>query len=97
MPTQPLPAEESKTPSVQRVIAVMWPSFLAAVAATVVFFTLFDPVELALLLGVPGFSSLGGYTLGFFFFWIVTAVASWLTVYFARPCHREKSAGIDGN
>jgi len=91
MPTQPISDEKSAIPIVQQIITVLWPSFLAAVAATVVFFTLFDPIELALLLGFADFPPLGGYTLGFFFFWIVSAIASELTVYFGRPCQGKKS------
>ncbi|MBT6731519.1 MAG: hypothetical protein HOA79_00805, partial [Acidiferrobacteraceae bacterium] len=33
-------------PVMQRVIAVLWPSFFMAGAATIIFFAIFDPYEL---------------------------------------------------
>ena len=97
MPTQPVTTQQKDTPLAQQVIAVLWPSFLTAVVATGVLYSLFNPTELALLVGYADFSPLGGYTLGFFFFWLIAAVASGLTVYFARPCNRKKHRNIDGN
>jgi hypothetical protein len=73
-------------PRTQQLVSVLWPSFLVAAATTVVFFTLFDPLDLALLAGVPELSRIGGYTIGFFFFWLITGVACSLTCYFRRPC-----------
>ena len=54
MPTQPatLP-EKDQLPPVQRMVSVLWPSFLTAGVATIIFFTLFDPVQLSLLAGGP--------------------------------------------
>lgn len=76
------------TPVVQRAVAVLWPSFLLAGVATVVFFTAFDPQELALSVGVgEPVSRLGAYTIGFFLFWLLTLSSSVLTCYFQRPCH----------
>jgi len=72
-------------PRVQQVIAVLWPSFLTAGAAVIIFFTLFDPLELFPHLEV---SRMGCYTLGFFAFWALTAGTSILTCYFQRPCLR---------
>lgn len=74
-------------PPVQRAVAVLWPSFLMAGVATVVFFTAFDPRQLALVAGVGGsVSRLGFYTIGFFLFWLLTLSSSVLTCYFQRPC-----------
>lgn len=70
-------------PTAQKIIAVLWPSFLTAGVATVVFFTAFDPWELDLL---GGATRLGAYTAGFFLFWLLTATTSLLTMYFQRPC-----------
>jgi hypothetical protein len=71
----------------QRVIAVLWPSFIMAGVATVVFFTAFDPVELlGHPEGAPGAIRLRAYSVGFFLFWLLTASSCLLTCYFQRPC-----------
>ena len=81
------PAED--LPLVQKVVAVLWPSFLMAGVATVIFFTVFDPQEISLCMGgSEPVDRLGAYTLGFFAFWLLTSVSSALTCYFRRPCHR---------
>lgn len=89
MPTGPISKPLSdEIPTSQSIISVLWPSFLSAAAATVVFFTLFDPQELAIIIGLPELSRLAGYTGGFFAFWLLTAISSALTCYFRRPCYR---------
>jgi hypothetical protein len=92
MPTQPatLP-EKEELPIVQRIVSVLWPSFLTAGVATIIFFTLFDPVELSQLRGGPEISRLAGYTFGFFCFWLLTASSCALTCYFRRPCPPRKT------
>ena len=79
-------SEKDAIPPIQRAVAVLWPSFITAGLATVVFFTLFDPVELAAAAGWGEVSRLGGYTIGFFAFWLLTAGSCALTCYFQRPC-----------
>lgn len=60
--------------------AVAWPSFLAAAAATMVFFAMFDPLRLGQVVTLPfELGRLEGYTIGFFMFWLLTAVSSYLT------------------
>ena len=76
---------------VQQVVAVLWPAFLVAAAATVVFFTVFDPHELSVARGGPEMSRLGAYTVGFFLFWMLTTLSSLLTCYFQRPCDAARS------
>ena len=76
-------------PRVQRFVAVLWPSFLMAGLATVLFFTAFDPAELSACVGGPELSRLGAYSIGFFLFWILTALSCTLTCYFQRPCDRR--------
>jgi len=92
MPTRPttLP-DRNQLPVMQQIISVMWPSFLTASAATIIFFTLFDPVELSLISGGPEITRLGGYTIGFFCFWLLTSISSALTCYFRRPCPPRKT------
>jgi hypothetical protein len=64
---------------VRIVMAVLWPSFLMACAASGVVFSLIDPAELVLLDTRIHLSSLGVYTVGFFVFWFLGAIASGLT------------------
>ncbi len=87
MPTQKATRDpDVQLPTVQRIVSVLWPSFLTAGAATVLFFTAFDPKGLALYNWGVDISRLGGYSIGFFLFWILTSVSSALTCYFRRPC-----------
>ena len=81
-------------PLIQRIIAILWPSFLTSGIATVLFFTAFDPQHLLMYTGFAEISRLGAYSIGFFLFWILTTLTSALTCYFQRPCARKDSAGI---
>jgi hypothetical protein len=78
----PGPSPIATLPAVQRVSAVLWPSFLFAGVATMVFFALIDPLVLLDCQGVPPLSRTGAYSLGFFLFWLLTAGASMCTLYF---------------
>lgn len=76
-------------PTVQRVVAIFWPSFLTASLATVLFFATFNPEEISICLGqTKAISNVGAYTIGFFLFWILTSSTCALTCYFQRPCHQ---------
>ena len=92
MPTQPatLPHRD-ELPVLQRIVAIVWPSFLTASLATILFFSLFDPRQLSLLGGLPEVTRLGGYTIGFFSFWLLTSLSSALTCYFRRPAPPRKA------
>lgn len=95
MPTQPATQPDRDLPMVQRVASVLWPSFLTAGVATIIFFTLFDPVTLSLIAGGPEISRIAGYTFGFFCFWLLTATSCALTCYFRRPCPPRKALPSD--
>lgn len=75
----------------QDVAIVAWPSFLVASVATMICFAFIDPV----LVGnddfpPPAFATrMSGYAIGFFFFWIVAALSSLLTLYLVRTAHAE--------
>ena len=84
------PRDAKHIPTIQQVIAVMWPSFLVAGFATILFFTVFDPIELAACAELPEVSRLGGYSIGFFMFWSLTATSCALTCFFQRPCPPRK-------
>jgi hypothetical protein len=62
---------------------LLWSSFLAACVATMFFFAYFDPVLLTEDHAPPTWLAdrMTGYAVGFFFFWIVCAIASFLTAW----------------
>lgn len=91
MPTQPITTGEEDIPKIQMIIGILWPSFLVAVGASIIFFSIFSPKDLAGLLGRPEFPAIGGYTAGFFFFWATSAVSSQLSRYFCKPCNPPKT------
>lgn len=63
--------------SLVRWAAVVWPSFFAACIATMVFFALVDPLELAAAAWPHiAVSRELGYSLGFFGFWLCTFSSS---------------------
>lgn len=57
-------------------ILVLWPSFVVAVVAEGMFFSMFDPAELPRF---ELFDTAAVYTIGFFSFWALGAFASLLT------------------
>lgn len=81
----------AEIPVIQRVIAVLWPSFIMSGIATALFFTVFDPRDLAAVTGRADIDRMGAYSIGFFLFWLLTSGTCALTCYFQRPCER-----IDG-
>ncbi len=59
---------------------ILWPSFMVAGVATMVFFAFVDPHDLnQISFPRTEFSRELGYTLGFFLLWLSTATASSLT------------------
>jgi hypothetical protein len=71
---------------------VLWTSFLAACAASLMFFDVVDPALLQDA-GPRLFAHLdreAGYAIGFIFFWGIGAIASALSVYLMRT---ERGAG----
>lgn len=70
-------------PCSHKCIAILWPSFLISIAATGIFFAMFHPEDLLPWGSDTCLTELGVYTLGFFAFWIVTALTAGGTLYFA--------------
>ena len=70
-------------PLIQRVVAILWPSFITAGIATIFFTTAFDP---NVTFADYDISRLGAYTVTFFLFWIFGAVTAASTCYFLKPC-----------
>ena len=80
--------EVKSIPRIQQVIAILWPSFLMAGVATVLFFVMVDPVDLGTAMRIENIEPLGAYTIGFFLFLLLTSLSSALTCYFERPCEK---------
>lgn len=76
-------------PTIQKVIAVLWPSFLTAGVATILFFAYFDPQLLMQVSGYGEITRMAGYTIGFFLFWLLTSITCVMTCYFQRPCSKK--------
>jgi hypothetical protein len=81
----------------QRLGWVLWPSFLMACVAELVFFAMFDPTDLHLF-GVPlEAERMPVYTMGFFAFWLIGAVSSALTVFLAASPFEVNRCTLDAN
>jgi hypothetical protein len=93
------PSEQASTRvSLQRVGAILWPSFFVAGVVTMVFFAYVDPEALNEIT----FPSLKlsrelGYTLGFFLIWLATASSSLFTWILLRPARLIKGGFRPGN
>jgi hypothetical protein len=68
----------------QRVLWVIWPAFLVAAVAELLFFAVFDPIDLHAFGAPLDADRVPIYTVGFFFFWGTSCVASALTVFLQR-------------
>jgi hypothetical protein len=78
--------EAHRRPNALDIALVVWPSFLAACVASLLFFAVVDP-ELLRDAGprlLAGIDREAGYALGFLFFWGIGAIASTLSVYLIR-------------
>jgi len=68
----------------KRAMWILWPSFLVAAVAEMVFFAVFDPGELTLFGRSLELSRTAVYSIGFFLFWAFAATSSGLSLYLAR-------------
>ncbi len=68
----------------QKIMWVLWPSFLVAGVAEGVFFTVVDPQELYLFGEPVHFSRVATYSIGFLGFWAVCAASSLMTCFLQR-------------
>jgi cytosine/uracil/thiamine/allantoin permease len=74
----------------KHIIWILWPAFIAAGVAEVVFFTVIDPKQL-FLLGQPiELAALTTYSVGFFLFWVL-CIGSSLMTYFMLPQSIKKA------
>lgn len=75
------------------VFVIGWCSFLTAAVATMIFFAFVDPLVLADITEPPlPVERMGGYAIGFFFFWVLAAASATLTVYLIRTRHGHPPA-----
>lgn len=90
------PFDHPPRPIVQKVGAVLWPSFFAACVATMVFFAFVDPLLLRDIT-FPGveISREAGYSIAFFMFWLATASSSLFTWILLRPASRFNKPPTD--
>lgn len=65
----------------QKLMLILWPSFIVAGIAEGVFFTVIDPRELFLFGEPVHFSKIATYSIGFFGFWAVCAASSLMTCF----------------
>ncbi len=70
-------------PVIQRIVAILWPSFVTAGIATILLTTAFDP---DVIFSDYDISRIGVYSITFFIFWIFGAVTAMTTCFFLRPC-----------
>ena len=65
----------------RQMIWILWPSFVVAGLAEVIFFTLIDPQELYLFGDPVHLSRTATYSIGFFGFWAICAASSFFTIF----------------
>ena len=76
----------------QAVAIVVWISFLSAAVGTMLFFALFDPVDLTGIFDPDlDIGREAGYAAGFFFFWFLTAGCSAVTAWLVRTAPKRKA------
>lgn len=68
----------------QRVIWILWPSFIVGGIAEGLFFTAFDPLDMTFFSYPITWSRTAVYTVGFFTFWAVCAASSAATCFLQR-------------
>ena len=80
----------------QAIAIVVWISFLSAAIGTMLFFALFDPVDLTGVFDEDlEIGREAGYAAGFFFFWLLSGFASAVTAWLVRtaPKRAKKRRG----
>ena len=77
-------------------IWVLWPSFIAAGIAEIVFFTVIDPQQLFLFGQPVALSPMATYSIGFLMFWLLCAGSSLMT-WFMLPADVKTALGSRAN
>ena len=74
----------------QAIAIVVWISFLTGSIGTMLFFAIFDPVDLTGIFDPDlEVSRDAGYAAGFFFFWVLAATSSALTAWLVRTAPKR--------
>jgi hypothetical protein len=79
----------------RRLLQVLWPAFLVAGLAEVIFFSLFDPLEIRFFGAPAGLTREAFYSLGFLFFWGLGSASSALTVFLGRSSFEVDGCRLD--
>lgn len=78
-----------------KLIWLLWPSFIVAGIGDAMFFTLFDPEQLAAF-GEPVLASrIAVYSIGFFAFWAMTITSIALVTFLQRPAAEINQCPFD--
>ncbi len=84
------------TANAQMAGAILWPSFLAASLATMLFFAFVDPEHIHEFTTPPlELTRMAAYGAGFFFFWFVAATSSAVSAYLLRTARPDLRADTD--
>lgn len=88
--------DHPERPLLQKLGAILWPSFFSACIATMVFFAFIDPLQLRDI-SFPNLeiSRQAGYSIAFFMFWLATAGACLFTWILLRPSSRYNKPPSD--
>lgn len=68
----------------QKLIWILWPSFVVGGIVEGLFFTVFDPTDLRFFGEPLGLSRITAYSIGFFVFWAIGAASSAFTCFLQR-------------
>ncbi|HET9748723.1 MAG TPA: hypothetical protein VFS06_05420 [Casimicrobiaceae bacterium] len=74
------------TPRVRRAMWVIWPGFLSALVAEMVFFAIFDPLDFNARLALTRETV---YTVGFVGFWLLGMLSSALTLFLQQVAPQD--------
>ena len=74
----------------QRLMCIAWPAFLMTVILEGLVFVVIDPMDLHFVAEGFQLSRQGFYTLAFFVFWGVIAIASALSIFLMNPPKRSE-------
>lgn len=80
----------------RRLMWVIWPAFLVAGIAEIIFFSVFDPFDLHFFGNSLEMSRQGIYTMGFFGFWGLGVASSALTMFLAATSSATPNGDGDG-
>jgi len=77
--------------ALQHAMWAIWPGFLTAIGAEVVFFAMFDPLDFNMRLHL---SREAIYTFGFVAFWLLGTLSSAITLFLQRPPEKRADDAV---